>query len=1307
MLCISLSATFSWTSPNFPPLDVNEECLNGDVEMYPTSLMDCGFLITSIECTNPGYLICIESLVPSPACWNLYEIIAEAQTLNLSGESFCFTVDDISPGGITITQTCGELDECTQHYDNIECENNCAPLDLDFSIDSCEALFEFENDFATPEHPIVITFGDDSPAVQTTNSSITHQYPSSGGIYEVCFTYVLEIIQQNDTFFVLNSCCFDVEIPRCDTITCDSIDITWDLCPGVGPDTCCRRFTFNAPFPHNSYNWTIFEGIEELFSGTTVDPELDYVFTGEGPYDICVETVLAGDTLECCEEFLFPPCYCCMDAGFELDSTPHSCLKAEWVMTPICPDSGITRHVWIFSDGTVFHGHTPPPHIFTNFDFSTGEICITHQVYCNGVLQDEETQCRTQYPGAHLGIAGETINMSDVLDNITGDPTVYQFLTDMATAGTDVFIDGLLFVDIDVSFTYGVWNMGFESGILVDQHEFNLVYTQIISAARENAIFSSCCRWSGIDVVEGSDMTWNGAFVHDADTMLTLLPGSIDLTIMDMVDCYFETNVVGIYWADHHGIFTNFHNNHFVNPADCNELVCGCCYTTAIILDEVSHGVTFPLTNVAKNEIRGYNHGIYAYNTDLDIKNFHIHELRESTIAIGGNGIHVYKDNDARVRLRMDYMLFQEMKRAVRAEGFGSGRLVIEAQADNPPPSSSITIEDVHFGYDIETHNSTRLFSSSILYNDIEAGGGNYNAGIQAVAVGSSQNSLSIQHNLINVNDDDPSLGIVLTSTAPSTQVGRVYHNTVNAASTTDPGAGIYVEDWLGTHIVDNTVTVSNPKTGIEINDGGFNLIACNTVDDGDFGLQLFESTENDVIGNAFLYQDISTRITGDCAGSGTTELMRNSFVGSIGVSNEYIAGSWTGKQDHEEYNSWLFQIYPEVELGASIDDVNNEFWAPMGSAAGTIHHPYANYTSVIDPTHGTSSPGDTCYSFFDNESPSSVTDPSINARAYIYLLDSTSILDSMTDAEASTFNQGLIQLLDDLPVLRDSFTRLEQYYQELESTWPGKSSRAYSSIKSAVYNLEQNLFSLEPDMWIIDDLHIQHDSVENLLRLTADETRRRTLNVLSNQLLSLVRMKTSELSSNFYSFTNDYLNELGVASQVIQNLIPSKEFEFKEKLVLEALLLSALNERLSLSTVSELSEIANACYQSYGRSIYGAQSILISEKRDYVTIQHCPVEIHMPIPSERIQEETISKYDVNLSPNPTKDELIIEITHNDNHEDWSAEIVQPNGVVLKNYQNLGDVISKIDVSDLISGFYFLRIRIGDKYLWRRFVVNR
>jgi hypothetical protein len=420
---------------------------------------------------------------------------------------------------------------------------------------------------------------------------------------------------------------------------------------------------------------------------------------------------------------------------------------------------------------------------------------------------------------------------------------------------------------------------------------------------------------------------WNNVRVSDALYAMYHLPSATSNgTRVKMKDCNLLENVFGIYQNRHNTQVSLFENNELRGCEECL-LKCGCHPGVGITLDHVPNVQYYPKTGVA-NEIWDFVTGVENTNTSLNMKNFYIHHVTET-------GLWYKKTQAVRKDLAMDFMHFAYMPTAVLDNVRGGNKHFLWADAS--VAKSSLYIEEVTRGYDIQTHGT--FLDGSITENHIYTNGGDDNFGIKVSSFASTGNIMDIKNNYIEANGGTVNnVGIALNADQDAWQNANIEENEIKTGGTRD-GGGIHISNWQNTGVYHNIIEVGNRQEGIEFNNGGFSHINCNHAIDGDKGLYFTTSQNNNIYNNHAEDNQHSLYIEGDCMGQGTV-ISFNQFDDSDNSSCYY--NGFTGAQMHEDYNQWLDQDPSDYELVLTQLNLKDlvKYKAPIGSVDGDINHP-------------------------------------------------------------------------------------------------------------------------------------------------------------------------------------------------------------------------------------------------------------------------------------------------------------------------------------------------------------------------------
>ena len=1166
----------------------------------------------------------------------------------------------------------------------------------------------------------------------TTSEPSVHYLFIDNREYKVCVSFLAN--------GKLIECC-KVITPPCDP--CGDLDIEECSDLNLGPDfdesDCCRRLIFSHSLEDLavSYDWEITALNSNLkhppppFYATTDQRYLEHKFRGTGMFKICITVTIEDNrTFECCFTKTFFPdtCECCStSADFNLFYTnPFTCIKSAIQPDPNCPppSNPDIHHVWIYSDGTIYRGYKPPPYFFTDF-ISDGKVCITHEVYCKDDLIDYYSDCLPYPEGAHIGVSGAQVKLTDLVRNhlvgsdfeFVQDETIHELLDRATAAGIPIFIEqGVnLIINEDAIFQGGTWNMGQGTTITDDRHLFQLEGTLIQSAQRYNSSFE-CCRWTGIIAKAGSTLNWYSAKIHDADTMLILPTSGAQLTHLDITDCTFLENKQCIYWEDQHGVIHNFYNNKIKNPDNCNQ-VCGCCYSTAITLDNVSYGVSFP-HNVEQphNLIYGYSHGFDVFNTKLKVRNFLLQNLRVSAQGLErGTGIYFVRDVSAYKYLNMDYMWFDNMKISVDMELSGGGQVLLRADASQD--KASITHTTVAMGYRINLEGPTRLHRrSSIKRNLMNMSGTEATCFGVSLNIGSSSNNgLSVYDNDITVSGGVSTMGVSATSGVDRRQRIKVTKNNITNQNN-DIGAGILFSQIRYSLIEKNTIVLSLNKPGIELLNGQGNRIKCNNVSKGSAGIRLVESPRNNVIGNTLTKNLVSMQINDNCKGTTGSYIARNYFNLGIDFSNLYNRDAETGAQTHTDYNEWLKQIHDDEPSDVEVKHLNEllvpvcYFSAPSGTNPGHVHFPYRDPKGMVDPTGTAPNLQDPCQSGGGGGGGGSeehlieLMTPLEAAAGYAVTLADSAAMNGMTAAERANLESSIYLLVATHPEWRTSYPALDSFYQVHQAGWMGQVTDIYLLMDSLSRLQEEHALALEADYDQIESWTDAADSLQTLLSSTSDPVEQgqytAELEVLYDQIATLEQ--SIELQTGLDDASDQILLQQ-IDASISSLSTPATPWDAEEYKMIGILNKALSGATLDPADYTDIDNIAHLCPEEYGSAVAIARGLSAGMMDTYVPLYEC-----QDGQRRAALVEHFSHLRLRLVPNPAQDALRLQLTGGKDAFLSGYTVYNTRGQLLLNKKLTEDSRTHVlDTHTWDEGVYIIRVSTGDQVLSSRAVIVR
>ncbi len=1296
-----------------------EICLPGYTLSVPinpadinVNLASCTFLITKAICNSDNsFTICAEA--NDPTCPNNW-VLKQGNTVlfTTTDAKFCFTTLPNTVNDFILYHYCGPNDFCSKDI-SVICNPDCSVYNFKYSSSNCEATFDIEN---LDNHEVVFSFGDGSHSESTNGSSINHIFSKCGGTFNVCLTSEVPKSLTNQEKELTNAsdppgyytCCYNVVIPNC--ISCKNPSITWEQCPVKIANECCINLTFHSDFTSSTtYKWDIYLGNNLIHTETTTNKNLQHHFIGKGPYFICVTFTVDDCERQCCDEIELPPCDCCESADFTFQtkevSIYNTCLNRIFEINPVCSRIGMTRHKWIFSDGVVIWRDAidpaPPDHIFTNYVNTTGEVCVTHEIYCDDQLQATVTKCKSMSPGAYLGVTGQVIRMSDILVNLNPNITVFGFITQYANnPAVPLLIDGILTNDINTSFNNGYWWMAKGSQVYINANtSFGLSGTEIRTAARIGFVF--CCRWKGIKAEPRSTLTWNGATISDAEIMLETVNSSPAGARLNFTNNNFLENVMGIKSINHRFTCGSFHNNRFTGCKECNVL-CGCSQSPCIYID-MTGGTTlpivFPVTG-AKNSISSYDQGFEVYNLNLNVKNFDIFNITQ-------HGIYYDKSISSNRSLTLDLMTFDNMRTGVVDNSSGGGTHILNAVAS--VPFNSLKFTNVWQGYNIGIVRT--LLNGNISNNEINTNGGVTNLGISVGLVGSANNNFTANNNRLIINGGTVnSVGISLSSTTNYVQNGVISNNNIQNAAV-NMGAGIFINNWVNTRVTDNIINISNDKAGIELTNGGQSLIKCNSINSGRRGMSFSISPENNIVSNSCYGNFNSIFFTGNCAGRTKSFIGKNNFSNSVTYSTLYATDANTGIQNHYLYNSWTPVVLQNKVLhnGGAKAAIQCQITSPANVNYPSVHYPRANPNNMFIATGpppglqssdclfgGTS--GDGNYSDFHRTSSEA-------GEQYNQILGQGDYFDNFTAAQTTSTLQSIFELILINPDWLSQYSNLATFYNSNLSTFIGISAQVK-------HDLEMHLSAVEAQNQSLSTLYNQQQGLENQLAsldlLLLNESDPVQIQLLLNQMqvvqqqIEVVSQSIADQMNINNSINLMSLNSIQNLNEILVALLPH---EINEKNINRITIKLLKGEGITTSESSILRSVAQTCYAEGGRTVYNAIDLCIYLFKEYYSQVDCPLSAV----GEKLETRIQTSKSLKLIPNPAISEVSILLPNSFKDKDALGFYLMDN--LGREYRL---VVSKINDLNYVAelgffneGVYILVVKSGESTETTKIIISK
>ena len=175
---------------------------------------DCGFMVTEASwLPNGDYQLCVEAVD---------QVSVQNWTISVNGTSVesgstpneCWTLAGITSGSAiliehAVQQSNGDFKICSTNLfvEPDGCSGNSVITILD--VDPCEWIATLQFGLDLQGSSMTVSFGDGTPAIMTTETTLQHDYPASG-IYTVTYTYEgpAGLISCSETI-VIGDCCVD------------------------------------------------------------------------------------------------------------------------------------------------------------------------------------------------------------------------------------------------------------------------------------------------------------------------------------------------------------------------------------------------------------------------------------------------------------------------------------------------------------------------------------------------------------------------------------------------------------------------------------------------------------------------------------------------------------------------------------------------------------------------------------------------------------------------------------------------------------------------------------------------------------------------------------------------------------------------------------------------------------------------------------------------------------------------------------------------------------------------------------------
>ncbi len=1279
LMCYAHFSYASRSSAEPSPPDRLNHVEDHDFKLEKKSIVDDGFLISKVLCTGENMVeLCVETINPDPSCIYKYVItLGNGTSIEILDKNFCRTINKILP--IKIERFCGSEVIDVKYIQNIDCSlEKCNALNFQYDFDQSHCIMYLGVNIS-PIIPnpisVVWNFGDGSPSeVGVVDVGIRHKFPISGGNFTVCVTigYRLSLSQDEDPDYYL-TCCFQVYVPPCD----DECRISVKSCaPSEG--SCCHILYITPAGPSNKYIWEK----DYVKIGETNIPEIQIDITDEDSHVYTVYYMINGTQISCFGYLRFTGCNCCKTADFTIFDSDYNCLQKSFTVSPTCAlnDSKV-KHKWKFNDGSSFEGLVPPSHIFTNYVNSTGNACITHEIYCAGKLQLMEKKCVPVPVGVYIGKQGTVTKLSDII-NPPSDPgiSVYDFIRKYSNnPSIPLFIDGTLEIDIDASFETGQWYMTANAQINVLQGiRFVNRSVTFTTAAEKNYLL--CCRWNGIFAAPQSLIHLESCYIKYAKVGLTL-PDEADINgaSLNIFSSNFIYNPTAILSNGHRFNVIKFDDNIFNGCVDCN-ILCGCSEGVAMELNNIpTIGIRIPNTGPT-NFMQRFSHGIFALNTNLFVRNINIENLDRDNFSAG---IFFKKTIASSRNLNIDEMQFNQMETGVYGELAGGANHTLTALASNP--YQSLKFSEVSKGY--ELYGLSTKITGNIRFNDINSSSSSTAHGIFTY-VTLPNNSMTIRNNKININGGaEGSSGISLISILNETQLGKVEDNNIVTGSS-QKGIGIFVANWKNSIIRNNILNIGQFHNGIEVLASDRSIISCNRIQNGLRGMSYINAPDLRIVENTCTSNERSMYFEGNGVATLGTYHGYNRLSLSDKESIYFNNSAITGLQRHIEYNRYLGQIGDEVWHKNFGNARLSAIRAPSNVMLGHVNYPNHKLYDVIMKNDGNINVqiSSSCFSIADIQGLS--IQNGMNGQDLNELISDPNLTTELTDAE------GDDQILNILRIIQQNGSWAEQYPQ-IQSFYNSQNTGYYQevlNIESMLQNLESMAINYESNIESnINQENViltQIDSLNTVLNSSTSTSEivniRSQIQILEFSLQNIYT-NLSLLWSNYQSLFQSALTPINTAI----NTLPDDRLDRSNRKATFLIQLKQIqNQELNNLEKQSIRNIASQCTSTGGSAIQTARTLVLGIDKNYIDFNSCIENASIPNSSPR-SKNIIS---IEVIPNPASSYVMIQAGGTElKISDITIYGVDSKEIKLK-MKKESDHLIKIDTRSLINGIYFVNI---------------
>ncbi|MEN0050029.1 MAG: T9SS type A sorting domain-containing protein [Bacteroidota bacterium] len=971
-----------------------------------------------------------------------------------------------------------------------------------------------------------------------------------------------------------------------------------------------------------------------------------------------------------------------LDAGF---SFSVDCTNGTTTFTSNTTASGIT-HTWDFDDNGAMSTAANPTHTFS----ALGTYFVEHTV-SNGCDPPMTEVLAVTYEPCPDNFNCTCVNNTNIGDPEGGNTNVSttSLRSNYDNTNKCLKIGGNLVIDTDFTITGGEIIFEPGAGIIVNGNQRLSIF---------DADLKSCQNylWNGITVASNAELILSDNTISDAVQAVQTAPLSSNIRF-DFTSNTFDRNRIGVYVTGS-PIIGAFTNNVFSCSSTLNNGEWG---LHGILLENatLSIGSNDPSVNLS-NTFQDMYHGIVASFSNVSVADANFNNLlydenvvragRESATGIyadffsfasirqcsfDGNYRGIVLNNSTTGKIS-DNVLTNTNYGITARNSFFSGDIQI---IDNHLEAAYAGIElfNVFGGFTYARQNTVELDFEQYSYVDELQGDGEMFYGIDVAFSGLAGDAIEVSENNITVISEngfgDPNMiGIGLRS---SERIEVAGNEIELQEQPTFPGTrlgGIYLEDADALTVKENiiTTTATGARNGIETIATTNTSFCCNKID-APSSLMVFDGVCEGTVMNL-----------NELGVAGKTA--RNALVcreeTTIG-DQVLLIGNFDIRHRGNRFLSMSYTDVGAVHLGDEQQVDESEFFVK------SLEPPFGPRENNISPT-----------GFFrENDDYEQVPDCDqsdeclANRESLIGSESAVAKIPNFTESRYSEMlnwetQQYWLKRLELHPTLLINNADLQFFQENNLNSALGRLMNITKGYQTAIKEISEAL-----------DDDIQRDILEELERLNDLQTSyslNNNANTLEEikQLLSTIGEQSVGIQ-NIFSLANSRL-ENSLTSIIFDNSLISVENDLarNEKIINNIYLQSLTRRELPLKDLQKelLFSVANQCPKSGGRYVYRARTLynLLVQHKHFDDSELCTAA-SIENRTNKPKIELPTDRTIKIYPNPSSNQLTVEISDFNDTSDFSVELYQMTGKQVQS-NSIQTRSTNIPISQLDNGVYIL-----------------